>query len=79
MRFSSDGKRRNKYGPASLFDLNADNMEREINGLVEALTAFNLKEGTIVTFNQEDTISKNGYNIHIKPASQYFQKQNIFH
>jgi hypothetical protein len=54
-------------------------MEREINGLVEALTAFNLKEGTIVTFNQEDTISKNGYNIHIKPASQYFQKQNIFH
>lgn len=34
--------------------LDADNKEREIGGLVEALKKFKLKEGLILTYNQED-------------------------
>ena len=36
------------------FDFNQNNKEREINGLVEALKKFKLKEGLILTYNQED-------------------------
>jgi predicted AAA+ superfamily ATPase len=34
--------------------LNRDNREREINGLLEAMKKFKLKEGLILTYNQED-------------------------
>ncbi len=36
------------------YKLNRDNQEREINGLLEAMKKFNLKEGLILTYNQED-------------------------
>ncbi|MGE0792677.1 MAG: ATP-binding protein [Candidatus Woesearchaeota archaeon] len=35
------------------YELTEQNKEREINGLVEALDKFNLKEGVILTLNQE--------------------------
>lgn len=36
------------------YDFNDENKKREINGLVEALERFNLKEGIILTYEQED-------------------------
>jgi len=36
------------------FDFNEENKDREINGLMEALEKFNLKEGIILTNRQED-------------------------
>lgn len=38
------------------YDLNEESKEREINGLVEALEKFKLKQGLILTYNQEDEL-----------------------
>jgi uncharacterized protein len=56
------------------FGLNADNMTRELDGLVEALTFFNADEGFIVTLDQTDQLEKNGKVIHVVPAHQYLSK-----
>lgn len=45
-----------------------ENQEREVNGLLEALNKFNLKEGLILTYNQEDKIEIEGKKIIIKPV-----------
>jgi hypothetical protein len=50
------------------FELNDDNKDREIKGLEEALEKLNLKEGLILTFNQEDELSISNKRITIKPA-----------
>jgi len=36
------------------YQINKDNQERELNGLVEAMNKFKLKEGLILTYNQDD-------------------------
>jgi hypothetical protein len=48
--------------------LHADNREREIAGLVEACAAFGLKEGIIITENEEKTIEQGGGIIQVMPA-----------
>lgn len=55
--------------------LNEDNKDREINGLIDALNAFGLKEGLILTFNQEDVFTVNGKNIIVKPAWKWLLAQ----
>ena len=50
------------------FDLNEENKEREINGLIEALEMFNLKSGSILTFNQEDEFTIQKKKIIVKPV-----------
>lgn len=50
------------------YDLNEENKDREINGLLEALKEFNLKSGLILTFNQEDKFKVEGKSIIVKPA-----------
>ena len=40
------------------YHLTEDNKEREISGLEEVMRKFNLKTGTIVTFDQEDSFGK---------------------
>lgn len=47
--------------------LGNENQERETGGLLEALKAFHLKNGLILTINQEKTIKQNGKVIEIKP------------
>lgn len=42
--------------------------EREINGLVEALTNYKLKEGLILTDDEEDEITVNDYKIKVMPT-----------
>jgi len=44
------------------------NERRETDGLLEAINQLNLGEGTIITFDQEDNIVKDGKTIHIIPG-----------
>ena len=57
------------------FDLNEDNKNREINGLVVALKEFKLKEGFILTFNQTDEFLIEGKKIIVKPAWKWLLEQ----
>ena len=50
------------------------NFEREYGGLFEAMKFFNVKNGVIVTFNQQDIFEKDGYTIHLTPAYKYLSK-----
>ncbi|MBI2233068.1 MAG: ATP-binding protein [Candidatus Aenigmarchaeota archaeon] len=50
------------------YELNDDNKEREIKGLQEALDVLNLKEGMILTFNQEDELSVANKKVIIMPV-----------
>ena len=50
------------------YQLTEDNKEREINGLVEALEKFGLKEGMILTYDQEDEIKTANKRIFLKPV-----------
>jgi len=53
------------------YDLNRDNMKRELSGLFEALDFFNLKEGTIVTRNQSDRFEENGRIANVVPSHEF--------
>jgi uncharacterized protein len=48
--------------------LNEENREREINGLREAMDKFNLKEGLILTMDEEDELKVDKRIIKIKPV-----------
>jgi len=50
------------------WELNSDNQDREINGLLEAMNSFDLDYGEIITFNSEDLILINGKKINVIPA-----------
>ncbi len=53
------------------YEMNGDNQEREINGLVSALRFFNLSEGVIITINQTDKILVDGYSIKVIPVYEF--------
>ncbi|HEC41354.1 MAG TPA: ATP-binding protein [Bacteroides sp.] len=53
------------------YEINGDNQEREINGLLAALRFFNLKEGTILTIDQTDKILIDGCSINMVPAYKF--------
>ncbi len=53
------------------FELNSDNEDREIGGLLDAMVFFQLEEGTILTFNQRDTIIDKGKRIEVIPVYLY--------
>jgi len=53
------------------WELNSENKDREINGLLEAMDFFKLNEGLILTFNTEDLILINGKKINVTPAWRY--------
>ena len=44
------------------------NRERELNGLIEALKKFNLKNGTILTLEQDDEFQIEGRKVFVKPV-----------
>ena len=48
--------------------LNDENKQREINGLLEAMDAYKLKEGLLLTNNQEDVLELNNKKIILKPV-----------
>lgn len=54
--------------------LTEDNKEREINGLVEAMTKFNLKEGLLLTYDQTDEVKLDGKRVLIMPVWKWMGK-----
>ncbi|MBI4452221.1 ATP-binding protein [Candidatus Woesearchaeota archaeon] len=50
------------------YSLDEDNKDREIKGLMEALNKFNLKEGLILTYNQDDEIRAESKRVIVKPV-----------
>ncbi|AFL82760.1 putative ATPase (AAA+ superfamily) [Belliella baltica DSM 15883] len=49
------------------YELNPDNLKRELNGLWEAMKYFDKKEAILVTLSQEDEFEKDGYRIKVVP------------
>ncbi len=47
------------------YNINKENKDREVKGLLEALSKFRLKEGLIITFDQEEEFEKEGKKIKI--------------
>jgi len=57
-----------KHALQVCYELNEDNKAREINGLLEAMEKFNLKQGLIITFGQDDEFEIKGRKITVEPA-----------
>ncbi|MCK5136293.1 MAG: ATP-binding protein [Bacteroidales bacterium] len=55
------------------YDLNVDNLRREVNGLAEALNELGLTEGFIFTFNQKDELEKDGKIINVIPVWEWMK------
>jgi len=55
------------------WEMTLDNQDREINGLLEAMDFFNLKYGTILTFDTEDIIKTAGKKIDVIPVWKYIE------
>ena len=69
-------KERNKIVEAIqvCYELTEDNKDREVNGLLEALAKFNLKDGLILTYRQEDEFSFDGRKIRVKPVWKWLSR-----
>ncbi len=50
------------------YNFNKENKDREVGGLLEALKKFKLKEGHIITFDQDEQIEQGGMRIKIIPV-----------
>ncbi len=59
------------------YEVNADNLQREMDGIIDALNFFNMKRGTIVTFNQSDVYKKGGKEIRLIPVSELLQNHSL--
>ena len=55
-------------------EVTPDNLNRELNGLFEAMEFFNKQQGLIITFNQEDTFEKEGRKIELVPAHKWLSE-----
>ena len=53
------------------YELNSENMQREIDGLTEAMDFFELKEANIISFNQKEIFNKDGKIINVIPAHEF--------
>lgn len=55
------------------YELNPDNLDRELNGLFEALTFFDIKKGHIITRNQTDRFERDGKIAEVVSCREYFE------
>ena len=53
------------------FELNPDNLDRELNGLMGALATLNLDKGRIITIDQKDHYKKDGRTIDVIPCHEF--------
>ncbi|SMD15033.1 ATP-binding protein [Pedobacter nyackensis] len=53
------------------YELNPDNLNRELNGIIEALEFFDVQEGMLITIDQKDKFEKNGKIINVIPAHEF--------
>jgi predicted AAA+ superfamily ATPase len=58
--------------------LTPDNMDREVNGLLEAMKFFQVEKGVIVTFADLDRIEINGACIKVIPAFEFLTGASLF-
>ena len=53
------------------YELNENNTKREFSGLIEAMHAFNLKTGFILTYDHEDEVLVEDFTIKILPVWKF--------
>lgn len=53
------------------FQLDEDNMDREVSALIEAMDYFNLKTAKIITVNQKDSLNLSGRSIVVEPFYEW--------
>ena len=58
------------------YELNSDNKKREVNGLLEAINNFKLKEGLILTYDQEDEFKIDNKKIIVKPVWKWLLEES---
>jgi hypothetical protein len=56
------------------YTLNDDNTDREINGLMDAMQEYNLKEGLLLTMQQSDRFDLDGKRINVLPVWEWLLK-----
>jgi len=56
------------------YELTADNLKRELNGLTRAMQFFGIKKACIVTFSNTDSIQEKSLHIDVVPAYKYLMK-----
>jgi len=59
----------------SCYNFNKESKEREIAGLLEAMKEFNLKDGIILTYEQEENLIIEGKKIVIKPVWKWLLEE----
>jgi len=71
-------KEKNKitYAVQVCFEFNDSNKDMEIKGLMEALKKFNLKQGLILTFNQDDEFKIENKKIKMTPVWKWILEKN---
>ena len=52
-------------------ELNSDNLQRETSGLFEAMKAFKLFEGTIITMSQNDHFIQEEMTVKVVPFHEF--------
>jgi len=57
-----------------VWELNEENKKREIKGLIEATKYFRMKNGIILTYNQEEGIKEDKYKIRVIPLWKWILK-----
>ena len=55
------------------YDLSADNVDRELEGLFEAMDYFGLQEGLLVTLQQNDAFERNGKVVKAVTACEFLE------
>jgi predicted AAA+ superfamily ATPase len=56
-------------------ELNQENKEREVAGLIDALLTHNVKKGLILTMDQEDEFQREGCKISVTPLWKWLLAQ----
>jgi len=60
------------------FELNGENREREVSGLVEAMHDLSIKQGMILTYNQDDMITtEEGVEISVIPVWRWLLEEGL--
>jgi uncharacterized protein len=59
------------------YEFTKENQDRETGGLLEALEKFRLTRGTILTYDQEDTLKQDGYTILIQPVWRWLLEESL--
>jgi predicted AAA+ superfamily ATPase len=59
------------------YQLTQDNLDRELNGLHSAMTDLHIRDGIIVTFDQEDAFEISGIQINAVPAWKFLLEDEL--